>query len=251
MLRIFGGLSAAATLTACATVHDARLPDVSQNAVEAADVLYSFECELAESLTGEGATGVTSGVFKNKAVRAAFNLSASVDQSLGPKVDVSVPSGLAVVSLGATFAPSKTTTRSSEFRVSYDTNRLKPCTAEREAKYNLTRIRSGLGLADWARQIDIIRAKIDTDVTLVNYTFSFDIGYGLSGSSKVARTNPSESKATFAFLPSGSRTSSHKITMTFEELKQSVPKGSDVVLPSSVQERLDRVLDSVIERAIQ
>lgn len=238
-------------LGACSSIYDVRIPDVTKDAIEAADVLYSFECELVEALAQAGRTNGANGssFFTNKAVRASFTLKASARNGIGPNIEAKIPSGVTTLTLGADFLPSTNSVISSEFRVSYNTNSLGECSAEREAQQSLTRIQSGLGLADWARQIHLIETKTGKDVELVSYTIEFNISNGVKGKSSARVKKDGRSDIEFEFLPSKSRVSNHKIVFTLEDLEDPVKRVATNRIPAAVESRLDDLLDSVIERS--
>lgn len=259
MKFICKGLLGFAVLSGCATVDDLTLPKMNEDVVYAADVLYSFECELAEAL--KQPVGFKEkkrkSIFENKAIRVAFVLKGTASKGGKSNIKLGFPSGLAAVTVNTTLTPTAKATRKIEFRVNYDTNKLQECERPEVGEMELTRIAAGLGLAEWANEAAILEDKLGKKIEISNYTVEFDIGNSVSASSSVARTLSEGNTREFGFVPTGSNGAFHQIVVTMKDFDAVAEKPKKetarsvqlptVVFPQSIENELDRILDRVLD----
>ncbi len=238
--------SAALLLAGCANIENMKLADAKEDFVFTSDVLYSFECEIVESLKGvRGDSSQTSDFFRNKAVKAKFLLTAKdVDSSSGG-LSLTIPAGAVQVKLDPTLTPSLASTRIFSFEVTFSANRADLCQKRANGDREQKRIASGLGLGDWALQMERLGEASTGKLAVTSYQVKFDISQTNKLSTSASRTSGGLARS-LSFSPSDVKSSMHSVTVSVVPLPSN-SRAPNARIPKSVEDALRSNIDRFIE----
>lgn len=250
MRTIVAGLATALVLSGCSTFKNFTLPEVEQDFVYASDILYSFECEIVESLRGNieaGGSRPGSDFFKDKAVTANFELTAKRIESQPAALDLTIPAGLAQIAIGTSTSASRTSTRIFDFNAVFNANSEELCSPKKFGDHSVTRIGSGLGVIEWASQMGQLERLSNGEISVVNYQVEFEIKNDLKASPSLSRSNTDGLSRKLSFTPSNAKNSKHALTISVGPLPKS-SRSPSARVPQSTQENIQRNLDNFLDR---
>ncbi len=245
-MRYGFGILVALALSGCAATKPLQLSDISDDIVYAADVLYSFECELQDAITNVSQTQATN-LFQNQAGIATFTLTVTETDNLRSDLSLTIPVGVAGLTVAGGGGPTRKAVRTIDFKVPFNTSSLTPCSAEREAEFDLTRIEAGLGLNGWVDQLATVFVRTGYSPTYLNYAVEFDIGEAVAANSSLSRNEGLTKKRSVGFKSGSSRTVRHKLVVTIDKVTPVEPTTGPRVSAEKVRE-LNEVTESFQDR---
>jgi hypothetical protein len=225
---IISGCLATLLTSGCTTVPAIEREDY----VHVADVLYSVECELKESIDY---LAKYYPFAKHQLVQVIYQL--RVVESGGGDGDamIVVPIHNGTFSVGFAASLATEATRDTSLTVQYETASL-TCPDHRGQANQPIRIEGGIGLSNWLIHTSQALAKaVETPVSMT-YATSFDIVVGASVSPRFGIQKPNGHQFGGGLSINGRRQHLHSVTITTANIKDDTPEVAQQRLNQQVQQ---------------
>ncbi len=202
--------------------------------VHVADVLYSVECELKESIDY---LAKTYPFAKKQLVQVIYELRVAEQGGADSDALIVVPIQNGTFSVGFTANISTGATRDTSLTVQYETANLK-CPDYRGQQNKPVRIEGGLGLSAWLVRTAQALAEADKTPVGMSYAVSFDVVVGASVSPRFGIQRISGHQYGGGAHVAGQRDKLHSLTVSTTDIHNDTPEVAQQRLNNQVQQFL-------------
>jgi hypothetical protein len=203
-----------------------------QDYVHVADVLYSVECELKESIDY---LATYYPFAKNQLVQVIYQL--RVVESGGGDADamIVVPIHNGTFSVGFAAIIATEAARDTSLTVQYETGKLS-CPDHRGQENKPVRIEGGIGLANWLVRTSQALAQAEETPVSMSYATSFDVIAGASVAPRFGIQKVSGHQYGGGLAIAGRRQHLHGVTVTTANIRDDTPEVAQQRLNQQVQQ---------------